>query len=284
MSANPIVFPVDGNKTKECDENTGCSTCSGKGMATYWLHLMLASLHIEDTPISYNCPRGPAPDVKIVYNQREANQPTTFTYSNFGPRWTFNWLSYVNDDTNDTFHRNPSLYLRGGGTEVYDGYDPHTGTYAPEKQTAAVLVRNPDGSYQRSFPDDSKEIFSLSDGASPRHVFLTRVVDAHGNEVDLTYDSSFRLTTITDSVGQNTTISYVSSDPGVDFYLIDHITDPFGRVAQFEYEGDGGQLSKITDPVGIESEFFYDPGTNFINRMRTPYGDTLFTHEQAGNP
>ena len=38
---------------------------------------MLASLHIEDTPISYNSPRGPSTDFKVVYNQREENQPTT---------------------------------------------------------------------------------------------------------------------------------------------------------------------------------------------------------------
>ena len=52
----------DANLTRECDANTGCATCSTEPMASYSMHLMLASLHIEDTPISYNSPRGPSPE------------------------------------------------------------------------------------------------------------------------------------------------------------------------------------------------------------------------------
>src|SRR5450432_1471785 len=88
----------DESHTKECDASTGCTACSTGAMANYSIHLMLASLHIQDTPISYNSPRGPSTDFKVVYNQREANQPTTFAYSNLGSKWTFNWLSYVTDD------------------------------------------------------------------------------------------------------------------------------------------------------------------------------------------
>ena len=109
--ATPEV-PPDENQTKQCDANTGCSNCSPKGIATYWFHLMLASLHIEDTPISYNSPRGPTPEFKVVYNQREANQPASFSYSNLGPKWTFNWLSYVTDDGGSAPYPNPSVYVK----------------------------------------------------------------------------------------------------------------------------------------------------------------------------
>src|SRR6266850_8432710 len=78
-------LPPDENLTRECDLKTGCASCATEPMASYSIHLMLASLHIEDTPISYNSPRGPATKFKVSYNQREANQPTMFASGNLGP-------------------------------------------------------------------------------------------------------------------------------------------------------------------------------------------------------
>ncbi|MEY2490214.1 MAG: hypothetical protein QOC70_2156, partial [Verrucomicrobiota bacterium] len=48
------VPAVSENQTKQCDLKTQCSGsgCSGGPMAKYSIHLLLASLHIEDTPIS----------------------------------------------------------------------------------------------------------------------------------------------------------------------------------------------------------------------------------------
>ena len=41
-----------------------------------------------------------------------------FDYSNLGPKWTFNWLSYVTDDPNGQLPSN-GVYLPGGGAEIY---------------------------------------------------------------------------------------------------------------------------------------------------------------------
>jgi RHS repeat-associated protein len=273
---------ADDNQTKECDANTGCSACQAQNgqMAVYWLHLMLASLHIEDTPISYNSPRGPSTNFKVAYNQREANQPSPFTYSNLGPKWTFNWLSYVTDNGPSTASANPTVYVRGGGTETYGGFNSSTGNYAADQQTLAVLVRVSGTTYEKRFPDGSKEIFSEDDGASssPRRVFLSSVVDAVGNATTLTYDTNFRITAITDSLGQSMTLSYsLSGDP----LKITKVTDPFGRFACFEYTS--GQLTKITDPIGIQSQFCYVSGQDCINSMTTPYGTTTFAMGESGN-
>ncbi|MEY2489400.1 MAG: hypothetical protein QOC70_1342, partial [Verrucomicrobiota bacterium] len=213
------------------------------------------------------------------YNQREANQPTTFEYSNLGPKWTFNWLSYVTDDGPGAAAVSPTVYVRGGGTEVFSGFDPLTQSYTPDRQTLAILVWMQDGTYEKRFPDGSKEVFGQSDGASsyPRRVFLTRVVDAAGNSTTLKYDEPSRLATITDSLGQTTYLDYY------DQWKIAKVTDPFGRTAHFEYQGDNGQLSKITDPIGIESQFEYEPGSDFIKTMTTPYGATTFRQGTNGN-
>ena len=133
----------DKGQIEECHPNTGdCPSCAGdpmtpsNPMATYFIHLMLVSLHIEDTPIAYKSPVGPSPAFRVAYNQREANQPTTFDYSNLGPKWTFDWLSYVKDNPADP-SADANVYIRGGGTEVFTGFDPDTQSYVPDKQTLA---------------------------------------------------------------------------------------------------------------------------------------------------
>jgi RHS repeat-associated protein len=269
----------DENQTRECDLNTGCSTCPTEPMANYSIHLMLASLHIEDTPISYNFPRSSSTKFKVSYNQREANQPITFGYGNLGPKWTCNWLSYVTDDGPSVVSVSPAVYVRGGGTELFRGFDSGTQSYAPDRQTLAVLVRTSPGTYERRFPSGAKEVFSQSDGSIsyPRRVFLTTVVDATGDPTTVAYDSSFRIRSITDSLGQAISLTYdMSADP----LKITKVTDPFGRFATFEYTS--GKLSRITDPIGIESRFGYAAGSDFIDSLTTPYGTSTFAKGESG--
>ena len=247
-------------------------------MAAYSIHLLLASLHLEDTPVSYRPPRGPGLDFTVVYNQREANQPTPFPFANFGPKWTFNWLSYVSDDP-----ANPAgdadVYVRGGGTEAFTDFNSVTQSFAADKQSMAVLVRTSSASCEKRFPDGSKEIFSYSDGAVsfPRRIYLTNVVDPAGNATTINYDSSLRVTSIVDALGQATTFSYTLAG---DSLKITKVTDPFGRFATFDYTS--GQLTKITDPVGIQSQFAYEPSSDFVNALTTPYGTTNFAKGESG--
>jgi hypothetical protein len=63
---------------------------------------MMVSLNITDTPVGYSPPRGPRADFLVTYNQRESFQPGNFAYSNLGPKRTFDWLSYVEDDPTDS--------------------------------------------------------------------------------------------------------------------------------------------------------------------------------------
>jgi len=279
--SNPASDPnaTTPHDPRTCPVGDGASVTNDAPMASYSIHLMLVSLHIEDTPVSYHSPRGPATVFKVSYNQREANQPSTFTFSNLGPKWTFNWLSYVTDDPTNSA-ANAAVYVRGGGTENYTGFNSSTQSYVPDSQTMAVLVRTSSTSYEKRFPDGSKEVFAISDGSTsyPRRVFLSAVADPAGNTTTISYDSSLRVTTITDTLGQSITLAYgLSGDP----LKITSVTDPFGRFAAFGYTS--GQLTSITDPVGIQSQFAYATGTDFINSVTTPYGTTTFAKGDSGN-
>jgi RHS repeat-associated protein len=266
---------VTANDRKDPD-NDGCN---GRGMAYYNIHSLLVSLNIMDTPVGYTTPRGPTVQFTLAYNQRDAGQPSIFSYSNLGPKWTFEWLSYLTDNP-----ANPAatatLYARGGGTESYTNFNSSTQSYALQPDSHTVLVRTSTSTYERRFADGSKEIYDLPDGAFsfPRKVFLTRVVDPFGNGIGFSYDASLRLVAVTDAIGQVTTLSYsLPSDP----LKLTKVTDPFGRFATLDYNT-SGRLMRITDTVGMISQFTYGNG-DFIKTLTTAYGDTTFTYGDTAN-
>ncbi|HKP03471.1 MAG TPA: RHS repeat-associated core domain-containing protein [Chthoniobacterales bacterium] len=274
----PTPLPTPKANTKKNDKKEGGNQ---KGpclhMARYSVHSMLVSLNIVDTPLNYSPPRGDDIAFTVTYNQKESQQPETFNYSNLGPKWTFDWLSYVTDDPNAQFPL-VSLYMSGGGAEIYP-IAADTLTFAPDPQSHAVLVKTGPDSYERRSPDGSKQIYGLSDSETsyPRRIFMTKIIDSIGNTVSVGYDASFRVTTIADSLGQITTISYqLAGDP----LKITKVTDPFGRFATFQYAA--GKLTTITDRIGIQSQFTYLAGTDSIDSLTTPYGTTTFVSGEDG--
>jgi YD repeat-containing protein len=125
--------------------------------------------------------------------------------------YTINWTK----ESPVTQDPTTSLYVPDGGAEVYT-YDSGSKTFLPERQRHATLVRTGPSTYERQLPYGSKQLFGLSDGSTsyPRRIFMTQMVDARGNSVNIGYDSSLRVTTLTDAVGQVTTLSYeLANDP-----------------------------------------------------------------------
>lgn len=250
------------------------------GMPTYYVNPMLIGLILQDTPLSYTPPKGPAIDVQVTYNQKDTAQPSGFTYGNLGPEWTYNWIEYVQDDPNSVGN-NVSLYLPDGEGRTYKAFNSSSGAFAREPETGAimVLVSTSPVTYERRMPDGSKEVFSTSDGSTgyPRKIFLTQRVDARGNAVTLSYDGQHRLTGITDAVGQVSTLQYGNTDP----LLVTSITDPFGRSTALTYDS-AGRLSSITDAIGMTSSFGYTGASTVIQSLTTPYGTTQFAYGESG--
>jgi RHS repeat-associated protein len=260
-----------------------CKSCNGTpGMATYNMHEMLVSLHISDTPLSYSPPKGPSVKILLVYNQREAQQPssTNFPYFNISQKWSMNWLAFIVDDPTNP-GGSVQRYAAGGGVVSYSGYNSATGAFTPETRDASVLVRDVGSSltYTRQLQDGSSETYSLSDGKTsyPRRLFLTEITDPQGNKVVLNYDSQLRLTSLTDATGRQTKFSYGLSGAPL---MITKITDPFGRDAQLTYDS-SQRLIQITDAIGMKSQFAYD-ANSLIDSMTTPYGTTQFAYDGPG--
>jgi RHS repeat-associated protein len=267
----------DPGNTGTGDHKVGGGSC--KAMAVHAVHLMLVNLNLSDEPVGYTPPVGP--DVRFIvrYNHREAFQPANFNYSNFGSKWTCDWISYLTDNP-----QNPGAdmkyYSRGGGTRSFTGFDAGTQTYAYQQYDQALLKRTSSTSYEMTWRDGTKLVFAQSDGSTgtSRKIFLTQYIDPFGNAVTVHYDGNLRITSLTDAIGQSTTLTYGLAD---DIYKITKVTDPFGRFAAFEYDFTN-RITKITDTMGMTSQFTYEGTGDFINSLITPYGTNVFTRGGTG--
>ncbi len=249
------------------------------GMAVSSVDLLFVSLSLSDDPVGYSPPVGPAVRFPVRYNQRDSFQPAVFSYSNLGPQWTFDWLSYITDNPSNPM-ADVQYYRRGGFARFFTGFDPATQSYAYQQYDQTKLVRTTASSYEMTLPDGSRLVFGQSDGSvgTSRKIFLTQMIDPAGNAVTLTYDGTLRLVALTDAIGQVTTVSYTNA---ADIYKITSVTDPFGRSAYFGYDA-SSRLAGITDVIGLTSQFSYDSGSDFVNALVTPYGTTSFATSQGG--
>jgi RHS repeat-associated protein len=248
-------------------------------MAHAYALSMNASLVVMDKPLSYSPPVGPDMDFVLHYAHMEPGQPTTFTFTNLGQNWNLNWLSYLTVDPTSSV---ATIRIRGGGGEVATP-NSITGLYPPDFMSQATLVKISSTVYQRQLADGTVEVFNQSDTSSPPRIFLTSVVDPQGNSVSVQYDSNFRITTITDAIGQVSTVSYLSDTVGnVGFYKVSTITDPFSRSCSFTYDPTTTNLIAITDVINLKSQFVYDTTSTFISQMTTPYGTTSFYNYSPG--
>jgi YD repeat-containing protein len=255
------------------------SSCGGSGMTTVNAQAATVSLTLHDAPLSYQTPKGPPVSFELFYSHRDAQQPAIFTYTNFGPKWTSNWISYITDNTRST--NNADLYAPGGGLESYSfsgGMTPTGGKiYNPGLDDQALVISIVSGGktfgFTRELPDGSIQTFARPFGSN--QFFLSSLADPQGNKVTLTYDGLTRITTITDAAGDKTTLTYADAS---DEFKVTKVTDPFGRSASFTYNADG-ELASITDTLGITSSYTYLFGSgDFITSLTTPYGTSTFTY------
>ncbi len=107
-------------------------------LCTYNVSKLAVGLSLTDRPVGYSPPKGPSAKVTITYNQREASQPANFNFFNIIPKWTPNWLTYIQDDPAAP-GTNVTRYRPDGGASVYSGYNPASGAFTPEEKDASVL-------------------------------------------------------------------------------------------------------------------------------------------------
>ena len=259
-------------------------------MAQWNVNLLLASHHVEDTPVGYAPPVGPAVYIRASYDSINGWPLYGLPYSNVSQEWRLNWLAYLTDDPS-----NPSGDVRfaavGGGALTFTDFNPTNQVFRNLFRNQAQLLRTGTNSYELLYPDGSKQIFDQTDGSigTTRKVFMTAVVDASGNAATIQFDLPGRITSITDAIGQKTQFFYdlptsnvVATLRWVPPYILTRVMDPFGRTAYFDCGGDGvnARLHSITDPINLTSTFIYEYSNGLpdlgMTNLITPYGTTVF--------
>lgn len=274
---------IDPDRTAEFDHQVG-GTRQCKAMATYRFHTLAASLHVEDTPISYSPAYGPEIKVRLAYNQRENSPQLSAEQTNFGPQFVSNWVSHFKRDTEDTQIR------AGGGIVIIQHFTvPGTGPIA-RSMLGELFADVGSDKYRLDLPDGSRQYYeqtiALADpndpgDNTPPNVYLSRIVDPQGNQVSIEYDIELptRIRRIIDATGGATDYHYdYPNEP----YLVTSIDDPFSRTATFSYAMVAGKvrLQSTEDPYGIVSSFTYNDAGE-MSSMTTPYGTTTFKMSEA---
>lgn len=227
------------------------------------------------TPVAWQPPEDVS-DYRLVDNA-SGDQPTTYSVEpiNVAVYLPGGGVSFYGNPTN-------SSVLNAGSTLLAE--------YSPQEKSSGRIVEilagtvvdaNGDnfaacGGFRRYLSDGTVETYAQPDAHGTKF-FLTQSADPSGNTTTFSYDGSLRLLAVTDALGQVTTLTYgLAGDP----LKVTQVTDPFGRACSLSYN-DQGQLQSITDPVGIQSRFDYQAGSDFLNRLTTPYGTTTFAFGDA---
>ena len=242
-----------------------CVVCDGNGTqnphAEYINHSCPASslivnplilnLIYQSTDLSY-AGRGPGVEITRTYN---ADDPED---GSFGHSWTFNYNVTVTENSSG------SIDVRRETGTIHRFTKSSSGSYTPPSSVYDTLTKNSDGTYSLKLKGSKLTQNFNSSGK------LTNITDRHGNSITLTYDSSGNLTEITDAVGRITTISYDSNGK------ISSITDPLSRTASYSYDSSGNLIS-YTDMSGNTVSYGYD-NNSYMTTITTSKGETSIAY------
>jgi YD repeat-containing protein len=101
---------------------------------------------------------------------------------------------------------------------------------------------------------------------------LTAIIDRNGNTTQLTYDSSKRLTTVTDPVSRHLYFNY----PNGSSFLVSSVTSDFGVTLSYSYNS-SGLLSQVTLPDLTTISYTYN-AASLITSVTDSNGKTLESH------
>lgn len=264
----------------DCDTETG--------MPSYAVDRFQAAAVLTDVPLRLETPFGPGMEVRLTHFHASKHDRGE-SFSTVGNSWTLNLAgSYVETESvqppgGGSFQQKLRLYGIDGRRETHQLSSLGSPNYHRLSSSTLTLVN---GDYERRSPGGEKLIYGLVSGT--RH-HLTRVIDAHGTEITIHYDTptfgGLRVSQVTDSFGRKLRFEYDRPEPGFEYHvtrIIEEIEMQDYREVRFGYLTSQGvlsdQLQEITDAAGIVTRFNYDPiKLAQVSSMTTPYGTTTFS-------
>ncbi len=239
-------------------------------------------LNIDGTGLDLNISR--------FHNSLAANASSN---THVGNGWDFVY-GITNQPPGLSFTADGSAFFFGPSDEPLLFQKNADGTFSSPTAIDATFVKNGDGTYTLSMHKSGESYTFSAAGLVQKHV------DPNGNTVSFTdgsCGSQTCITSITDTQGRTTTISYnaagdasqLADSSGRTYqyvYNASHdltsFTDPAGKTTNFAYDA-SHNMTSVTDPLGNTTSFGYDSWRRVTSIVRGPGGPTTTYSYQAAD-
>lgn len=208
------------------------------------VNMLNMNFHAVDVPIWYRPAYGPMVSFALSYNSQSA----IAYYEPFGPKWQFNYASYLVVDTGGAV----LVFMPDGRRDQYTPAGAHS--FLAPFGVHNELVNIGTDRYELRLTDGTVYVYARPDdiaGEPLTQILLTEIRDTYGQSLTFSYDGQGRLVTITDALGQVSTLTHDGER------RVTGIADPFGRSVAIGYDAEGN-LASITDMGGYTSTLTYD--------------------------
>ena len=188
----------------------------------------------------------------------------------FGFRWTSNFEEsvYVGGD-------GLIQYQRGDGgiwQFANGGSDPDGVPYVPvSPANEAVTLLRKQTNWTVKFQNGEQRTFDVTTGK------LLTISDRNGNTTQLSYDTSYRLATVTDPAGRHLYFTYAAPTT----FLVTGVSSDFGVSLSYQYD-QAGRLTQVTKPDSTKVTFQYD-NNGYITAVLDNNGKVLESHTYDAN-
>ncbi|MHC4069800.1 MAG: RHS repeat domain-containing protein [Planctomycetota bacterium] len=217
------------------------------------------------------------PVLNLHYDSGKADGSIAQRQTVLGYGWTHNYNIYLID-------KSPDIFIADGKGRMTRLQDDGLGGYIPSDGQTHTLTQFDPNTYLLEEVDGSTMAFQLADPipawAGVDNIYLLAgIQDAGGRVIELSYDGSSLLETITDPYGRQIQLGY-SDYSGKK--LLDSITDPNMQVTSIDCN-DGNDLWRITDPEGYSLSYGYDPNHR-LTSVTLKDGNTWSCDYSGGKP
>jgi len=179
----------------------------------------------------------------------------------FGTGWTHSYQRWLNPNGSSVVYYNES----GGAytfTQQGSGFAPPPGVYL-------TLSKTTQGTYQLQTLSGGAMTFDTSGR-------LTALTDANGNAQTIAYNSQGRIATVSDGIGESLAFSYDSNNHATS------VQDHTGRNVTYQF-GSNGVLSASTDPAGATTSYSYSATGGLLQTIGLPDGGAIhYTYGSNG--
>jgi YD repeat-containing protein len=184
----------------------------------------------------------------------------------FGSNWSSTYEERILVDSDgyiDYSRADGSVWLLGYIGSDQNG-NPTFAMAGPMTQTATLAQG--ETNWTLTFQNGETRIFDGNSG------YLTSITDRNSNATQLTYDSAYRLVTVTDAAGRHLYFTYATPTT----FLVTGISSDFGVSLSYSYN-QLGQLTQVTKQDSTKVSFQYD-NNGYITAVLDNNGKVLESH------